>query len=790
MERETVYPDAEFYSQSFHEDVRSWRPDRSRYPYYHLVPKDPIGNAKYRAKWERECLTDMVARTEVLEMCRRDTLFWFNTFCISEGTPVVTNTGLVPIEDVTSAHKVWDGDGWVSQEGAVYRGRKSVINAYGVWMTPDHEVFTDRGWHRADKRYPRAAVNLPDIDITSSGPLEGSESVYDLVNCGPKRAFTVIGNAGHGLLVHNCWLHEPRPRPKTIPFVTWPHQDLAISVFDNCLGYEDAGLKKSRGEGASWIGMLLFLKYWLFGDPVEEDSKEFVFGVVSRSEDSVDTANDISTLLPKLDWELKKLPFWMVPDGYDPKKHRNHSRHTMLNPVNGSMITGFSCTADVATGARTTSFFMDEMSKWERGKDYDAMSSTQHVTDSRLIVSTFKGADGYYYDAMCGMDSSIRKVTLDWRDNPTRNRGLYVMKNGRFRAVHEENPLPDDYRQESRDCIGRLRDRGYRIDGSHRSPWYDRQCDRTGATPNSIAEELDMDPEKSGSPYFNVDVINRLLSQCRAPNMVGEISYALDSCEPVGFEEAPRGGWSLWCALTSKGCPVSGVDYFIGIDVAAGTGGAMSSNSTISIANKRGQKVAEFALPDLFPDKLAKVAYAAGHFFKGPNGPALLCHECNGPTGAQFSKAIVDLGYPRLFMDVVETTVGRKKSDRVGYWNQGDKRGNLYGGYRAALGDGFFSNPSRQALEECKMYENTSGGGVEHVSAMKKKDVSGAGMNHGDRCTADAICWRILSDVFEKPVRGREPEDATIENENAPVGSFLARRNESRLRFKEESHSW
>jgi hypothetical protein len=158
-----------------------------------------------------------------------------------------------------------------------------------------------------------------------------------------------------------------------------------------------------------------------------------------------------------------------------------------------------------------------------------------------------------------------------------------------------------------------------------------------------------------------------------------------------------------------------------------------------------------------------------------------LIFESNGATGAQFSRAIMELEYPRLFLDEVETEISRKKRKKPGYHNQGEKRGILYGGYRQALADEYFLNPSSAAIDECKYYEHQAGGGIEHVAASsRKEDASGAGHNHGDRATADALCWRGIVDLVPKQKLGnpREHNEPTIEDKVAPVGSFLSRRIE------------
>src|SRR5262245_238593 len=66
-----------------------------------------------------------------------------------------------------------------------------------------------------------------------------------------------------------AWIYEPRPRivdgkklPHVIPFITWPHQDKAIRIITEHLGFKDIGVDKSRGEGASWIAVTLALHDW------------------------------------------------------------------------------------------------------------------------------------------------------------------------------------------------------------------------------------------------------------------------------------------------------------------------------------------------------------------------------------------------------------------------------------------------------------------------------------------------------------------------------------------------
>lgn len=61
--------------------------------------------------------------------------------CIADGSLVLTDRGLVPIENVGVADKVWDGVEFVRHEGVIYKGQKEVMHYDGLTATPDHKVW-------------------------------------------------------------------------------------------------------------------------------------------------------------------------------------------------------------------------------------------------------------------------------------------------------------------------------------------------------------------------------------------------------------------------------------------------------------------------------------------------------------------------------------------------------------------------------------------------------------------------------------------------------------------------
>ena len=69
--------------------------------------------------------------------------------CIAEGTLVLSHYGWKPIESVTTDDLLWDGQEWVCHQGLLNNGIKPTLNLCGVWLTPDHQVWSGSQWLEA-----------------------------------------------------------------------------------------------------------------------------------------------------------------------------------------------------------------------------------------------------------------------------------------------------------------------------------------------------------------------------------------------------------------------------------------------------------------------------------------------------------------------------------------------------------------------------------------------------------------------------------------------------------------
>jgi len=69
--------------------------------------------------------------------------------CIGAGSMVLCDSGWKPIERVTLNDKLWDGEEWVCHRGLQNSGIKETLSLCGMWLTPDHKVWSGTQWLEA-----------------------------------------------------------------------------------------------------------------------------------------------------------------------------------------------------------------------------------------------------------------------------------------------------------------------------------------------------------------------------------------------------------------------------------------------------------------------------------------------------------------------------------------------------------------------------------------------------------------------------------------------------------------
>ena len=514
-----------------------------------------------------------------------------------------------------------------------------------------------------------------------------------------------------------CFTFDPRliPQPTEVPFITYDYQDVAFDEIKDAIqtGFDEL-TEKSRDMGASWMYLTVFQWFWQF-------KPYLTFRLLSRNEDLVDKTDDPDCLFWKISYLISHLPRWLAP---------NHKQvHlSFFNEDNNSTMNGCTTTSDAARGGRCTAMLPDEFAAVPDG--HGMLKSTRDVTPCRLFNSTHQGAATAFYKLSIGL---IKKLVIHWSVHPEKSKGLYYADNGKLIRM-------DDYRAEvslTREKFNYPDNYPFRLDGKLRSPWYDNECDRA-AHPMEIAQELDIDPFSSDFQYFDPLMILKIDKEntCH-PFAEGTLEFDNDSLDPIGFIEGKNGPLKLWVYPDYQNKISRNLEIGAGFDISAGTG---ASNSTASFVNLRtGEKIAEYADPWIKPESFAKAAIAMCRYFND----AFMVPDGAGP-GRTFCDEIIRLGYRNLYYRRNEEGLNKTISDKPGVFLNPKEKAAILGLYRRNLKDATYIQRSSPANQECLQYIFTTGGAIEHSSAMNSIDPSGAGASHGDRVIADALAAKCM----------------------------------------------
>lgn len=213
-----------------------------------------------------------------------------------------------------------------------------------------------------------------------------------------------------------CWTYDPRLAEPIIPFILYPKQEKLIEKLNECLDRSQNGekinlfLDKPRDVGATFTVMTWCLHNYLFG--------EFSARVGSRKEDYVDKKGESDTLFYKLDFNLARLPKWLLPQGYN-----ENCRSSMIlkHPTMPNLIAGESANPNFGRGGRKSVTVFDELGFWDWAKS--SWESAGESTNFRLAMTTppETGRDSHTYKLLSGQLGRIEIFEFDWMDVPTRD---------------------------------------------------------------------------------------------------------------------------------------------------------------------------------------------------------------------------------------------------------------------------------------------------------------------------------------------------------------------------------
>jgi len=311
----------------------------------------------------------------------------------------------------------------------------------------------------------------------------------------------------------NCfvWTYDPRTPDKHLPFCTWPFQDETIAWDAKCCeDQEDNIVKKTRDMGATWIFVVNDLYDWLY----HPQRIEIRWG--SRKEDYVDLRGDMDSIFEKFRYILSYLPMWMLPQGYDPKKH--DAKMKLINPVTKSVISGESTNENFGRGGRKYKIRFDEFAFWDI--DVKAWEGAADATNFRTALSTPNGSSNKFAQLANEGEIKINAIELHWTRHPNKCKGAYYLDAGRQIPIKDWTKAYGIWKK-YRGVLAPAPMKG----GMVRSDWYDAECERRDG--KSIAQELDIDFLSSGYPFFDLRKIDdqRVWKHVSRKSPYDEIEY-------------------------------------------------------------------------------------------------------------------------------------------------------------------------------------------------------------------------------------------------------------------------
>ncbi len=545
------------------------------------------------------------------------------------------------------------------------------------------------------------------------------------------------------------YTYRPHHEVKCWPFIPWPYQVEAAELMkqDMEMG-NDRIIIKSRDMGATWLILMLIQHDFLFS------SEPVPHLLLSRTEALVEKSGNPDSLMWKLDYNLRYQPEWLIPEKSDVLKnavllHRE-------NPRTGSVIDGIPTTGDMNAGGRRKAGLFDEFARVN--EDVQAISATSDVMPCRFFCSTFVGRGNEFFRMYD--EGNVPKLEMHWTRHPEKARGLYkVRRNGDIEIVDknckgevmlwrggekgwETYNFPDEYPFETAVNDPELR-KMYTL----RSPYFDSQCNRRKSA-QDIAENLEMDPGRSGVSMFDPHVLERIKrDDVEDPICHGELIHrydeAADRMVVEGFDQKAQGRMAVWGNMTADRKLPQVTSYVVGVDVSQGTG-ASNSVATVYDANTK-EQAAELAIAHLTPVHFARYVVSICQWLGGLAEPYLIW-EMNGP-GLSFGKEVIRLGWKRVYY---EDTSGRsakyrRKHDTPGWQSRGDKKRNLLDEFVSSLARGEIIPRSEELIVE--LYDWILDDMGRPVFSKISDEKAGARERHGDRVTAHAVANRGLSTV-------------------------------------------
>jgi hypothetical protein len=223
-----------------------------------------------------------------------------------------------------------------------------------------------------------------------------------------------------------CYTYDSRreARPNHLPFILFPKQvDYVRWAEARLEAGQDGLIHKPRDMGVSWAHLARILWHWLF-DPA------YSARLGSQIAIKVDNLKSTDSLFGRLDYMLDHLPWWLLPDGYEKRKHRNEM--SLVNPDSGNEISGEASTTDFGRSGRWSEIMLDEFAFWPYPDDVDGTTADSSPTRFFITTADKQGILLSYVE-----QDRFPTFRFNWWDHP--------LKTPAWAAYQKARRDPEDY---------------------------------------------------------------------------------------------------------------------------------------------------------------------------------------------------------------------------------------------------------------------------------------------------------------------------------------------------------
>lgn len=294
-----------------------------------------------------------------------------------------------------------------------------------------------------------------------------------------------------------------------------------------CEGPSDLLIDKTREMGVTWLFCAVFLWFWLF-------RPGSVLTASSMTEEKIDSQGDPSCIMYKFDFlynSLKVTAPYLWSQSYDRKEFNQHRKR--INPDGkGSILRGEVMGPNLGRSGRGLAILLDEFA--EASHPAEAWAAAAFAAPCRFPVFTPRGLNfaGRLAVPPKGQPRTIKRLTLHWMNDYTKNRWVFTAPNG---SVLEEG---------HGECPKHIRAK-YNAEPFY--PWYFQACRRVNFDPVRIAQEINVDYSLSGSGYMYPQVY-----QARRIPLKYNPSWPLYLAMDFGLVDEMYLVWVQWSPLDGR----------------------------------------------------------------------------------------------------------------------------------------------------------------------------------------------------------------------------------------------